>query len=85
MNNWIRVKIENRLPCQAELKSMIVQATSEYNEEGYNPLKCWNDIDTENDINMLVKVFVRINTEINLREDNMLKSIRRQVLNDPLL
>ena len=64
---------------------MIGQATSAYNGDGYNPLKCWNDVDTESEINMLVKVFVKINDEINLRENNMLKSVRRQVINDPLL
>ena len=47
MNNWVRVKIENELPYDRHFKQMIEQSKSSYEGEGYNPLKCWNEQDTE--------------------------------------
>ena len=43
MNNWVRVKLENRLPSNDLMYDMVTQASSAYEGEGYNPLKCWNE------------------------------------------
>ena len=47
MNNWVRVKIDNALPNQENLDEMVVQSKSAYDAVDYNPLRCWNDTDTE--------------------------------------
>ena len=64
---------------------MVTEASSEHNEEGYNPLKCWNEQDTEKQINTLVKILVQINKDINLSEDGLIKVVRDRAMIDPLL
>ena len=69
MNNWVRAKIENRLPVANDFKTMIAAAEEEYKQDQlYNPLHCWNNQDsTQKDIVLLTKAFASINLEINLR------------------
>ena len=85
MNNWVRVKLENRMPTSEIMKDMVTQASSEYEGEGYNPLKCWNEQETEKEINTLVKVLVTMNREISLSGDSLLKCVRDRAMVDPLL
>jgi hypothetical protein len=64
---------------------MIESASSEEKGEGYNPLKCWNEQDKEEDVKILVKAIVGINMDFNMSEEEVLKETRNTLLNDPLL
>ena len=64
---------------------MIDYASSTYEGEGYNPLKCWNEQDPELHVNMLVRALVRINVEIDLSDNSKLGKYREWIVRDAFL
>ena len=64
MNNWIRFKLENRYPTVDELKLMIEDAKKESQEGGeHNPLKCWNETNSQKDVCKMVSAIVNANID----------------------
>ena len=86
MNNWVRVRLEGAAPSQDQLRQMITEASSDFAGEGYNPLKCWNERDSEKDVRRIVTAIANANIDLDLGAGGgVITAIRRVALADPLL
>ena len=65
------------MPNDGHFNEMIEQSKSSYESQEYNPLKCWNEQDTEQDVHRIVVALANNNRDINLRPDTLLAAIRK--------
>ena len=47
-------------------------------------MKCWNEQDTEKEVNLLVKFIANINKSLNFKDNEDLVNTRKKVFDDPL-
>ena len=69
VNNYVRARLENRLPTIDELETLIKVGTGEVDAgDQYNPLKCWNEQDREKDVKKLIKAIVKANIDLEMAQ-----------------
>lgn len=65
---------------------MIVDVSAaEKEKDSYNPVQCWNDRDSQEDIKMLVTTFAKVNYRImKSHQTNEYKHAIVQLMSDPM-
>lgn len=86
-NNYVRSKLNNSMPTLENLEQMIKDVSAAEKEQGvYNPVQCWNERDSQEDIKMLVTTFAQINMGIlkQLSQDYY-KNLIQKLMADPFI
>ena len=84
LNNFVRMKLENQFPDQAQIKAMIDDSKEEKDEKNYNPVRCWRNDDEKTEIRALIEAIAQINID-SIKKLDMQVIIKKRVLSDPYL